>query len=1098
MARLTLTLLGGFQGRLGTAAPLMLPTRKSQALLAFLALPPGRPHPRAKLASLLWGGMAESQARTGLRQSLSTLRKAVDVEPPLLLVDGQSVSLDPSVVAVDVVEFERHVADGTPPALERAAALYGGELLEGLSLQEAPFEEWILAERERLRELALEALAKTLRHQQGIGAIEGALRTALRLLAIDPLQEAVHRTVMRCYVQLGRRASALRQYQLCLGVLQRELSIEPELTTKELYRDILRQRPSPAIESVPPPGHTAASDRPVHETLPRDLPLVGRASESAALRSALDRLWSGEGHVVVVSGEAGVGKSRLVAEIAAEMTERGGRVLVGRCYEAEQILPFASWVDALRGSQLHREREVVQALGPVYRRELARLLPEAADPGQAADPGPVDHRQLFESVAQIVRQLAWRRPSMLILEDLHWADEMGLRLLAFIGRRLRLWPLLVVGTVREEDLARAPLLRRTLEDLGRDGCLTEMRLAPLSREETRTLLGVLAGAERTEAAITALAQRIWVISEGNPFAVVETMRALPRGDAADPAHTVPVPGRVRDLVMRHLETLSERGLELATVAAVIGREFDFALLRHAAGLGEHEAAESLEELVRRRVVHSVGERFDFTHDRIREVAYARLLRERQRALHARIASSMETLYADRLDEQVERLADHAARGALGQKAAGYLRQAGAKAFANSANADALGYFTRALDVLTALPAGPARDQQELAVRLGLGPALQAARGYATPEVERNYTRARTLADEVGAPLQQFQALWGIWLVASHRASAITALDLGRRLLALAERLNDPALVLEGHHALWPVLVWLGHAAEARDHLQAGMAIYDRARHASHAFIYGGHDPGVCCWKVASWASWIVGHPARALEESATSLRLAKELDHPMSMIVALVWACVFHDLRRETEQMADHARTLVSLSTERDASQWLAAGRIMDGAVRAERGEPEAAIAQIRDGLAAYRSTGADLFVPYFLSLLARACLNAGRPREGLSVLAEALETARGTGELVWESELLRLEGELRLADAPVDEPGALRCFRSAIETARRQRARSWELRAAVSLARAVTGGTGGDEARRTLVDVYNSFSEGFDTVDLRAAKTLLEKEISR
>ncbi len=1098
MARLNLTLLGGFQGRLGAAAPLTLPTRKSQALLAFLALPPGRSHPRAKLASLLWGGMREPQARSGLRQSLFTLRKAVDVEPPALLIDGQIVALNPTSVDVDVVEFERQVADGTPAALERAAALYRGELLEGLALQEAPFEEWILAERERLHELALEALAKLLGHQRATGATEAALQTALRLLALDPLQEPVHRAVMRLYFELGRRASALRQYQMCIGALQRELGVEPETTTKQLYQEILRQRPPHATANVesPAPAQVVPADVPrlPHETLPRELPLVGREAEINRLREVLNRAWAGHGQVVAVIGEAGVGKSRLLAEVAAETAARGGRVLVGRCYEAEQILPFASWVDAFRAGHLAGEREVLEGLDPVWRKELARLLPELGAPGRGPDQGPVDYRQLFESVTQLVRHLVLHQPVMLILEDLHWGDEMSLRLLSFVGRRLQTWPILVMGTAREEDLAGAPILRRTLEDLARDKRLTEVRLAPLSKEETLTLVRTLSGAEGDEAVMTGLAEQVWIISEGNPFAVVETVRALPEGDVADSSTKLAVPERVRDLIARHLESLSERGRDLTTVAAVIGREFDFALLRRAAGLEENEAAESLEELVRRQILQNVGERFDFTHDRIREVAYGRLLRERQRALHARIADVMERLYADRLAEQVERLAHHAARGELGEKAVGYLRQAGAKAFANSAHTDALAYFTRALELLGKLAPGGARDREELSLRLALGPALQATRGYATPEVEQNYARARLLADEVGAPVQQFQALWGIWLVASHRASAGSALELGRELLALAERLDDPALLLEGHHALWPVLVWLGSADAARRHLDQGMALYDRARHQSHAFVYGGHDPGVCCRKVASWASWILGYPARGLEESVASLRLARDLDHPLSIIVALVWACVFRDLRREVHEIGEHARALITLSTEHEASQWLAAGTIIDGAVRAELGEGEVAIAQIRRGLAAYGSTGAHLFVPYFLSLLARACLKLGEPREGLRVIGEALERARTTGELVWEAELLRLEGELRLAGPPEDLAGARDCFRRAIEVARRQKARSWELRAALSLARLLAAEGERDEARRTLADVYTSFTEGFDTADLREAGALLEE----
>jgi len=1096
MGRLNLVLFGGFQGRLGGAAPLTLPTRKTQALLAFLALPPGRSHPREKLASLLWGGMREPQARQGLRQSLFSLRKAVGVEPPAFLIDGETVALNPSAVDVDVVEFERQVAEGTPAALDRAAALYRGELLEGLALQEAPFEEWLLAERDRLGELALEALAKLLHHQRTTGATEAALQTALRLLALDHLQEPVHRAVMRLYVQLGRRASALRQYQICIGVLQRELGVEPETPTKQLYQEILRQRPSPAAVSVESPSMAPAvpaeAPGPPHDTLPRELPLVGREAEIRRLREALHRAWEGHGQVVAVIGEAGVGKSRLLAEVAAEAVAHGGRVLVGRCYEAEQILPFASWVDAFRTGYVDRDKEALEGLNPSWRTELARLLPELGVPGHGPPQGPVDYRQLFESVAQLVRHLVQYRPVMLILEDLHWGDEMSLRLLPFVGRRLRTWPILVVGTAREEDLAGAPLLRRTLEDLARDQRLVELRLAPLSKEETITLVRTLAPTEGNEAWMTWLAEQVWGISEGNPFAVVESVRAFPKDPAADLRAKLAVPRRVREVIVRHLEALSERSRDLTTVAAVIGREFDFRLLWRSAGLEEDQAAESLEELVRRRVLHNVGERFDFTHDRIREVAYGRLLRERQRALHARIVDSMETLYADRLGEQVERLAYHAVRGELGEKAVVYLRQAGAKAFANSAHSDALAYFTQGLELLERLEPGIVRDREELSLRLAFGPTLQATRGYATSEVEQNYARARQLADVIGAPVQQFQTRWGMWLVASHRANAGTALELGRELLALAERLDDPTLLLEGHHALWPVLVWLGKADAARHHLDRGMALYDKTQHRSHAFVYGGHDPGVCCRKVASWASWILGFPARGLEESVASLELARELAHPTSIVVALVWACVFRDLRREFPAVREHARALIALSTEHEASQWLAAGTIIDGAARAELGEGSAAIAQIKRGLAAYGATGAQLFVPYFLSLLARACSRIGQPHEGLRVIGEALERARTTGERVWEAELVRLEGELRLAAAPDDIAGAMECFRRAIEIARRQAARSWELRAATSLARLLVATGRCDDARRTLAGVYDWFTEGFDTADLVEAKALL------
>ena len=491
-----------------------------------------------------------------------------------------------------------------------------------------------------------------------------------------------------------------------------------------------------------------------------------------------------------------------------------------------------------------------------------------------------------------------------------------------------------------------------------------------------------------------LAEQVWIISEGNPFAVVETVRALPEGRGADPSAKLAVPRRVRDVIARHLEALSERGRDLTTVAAVIGREFDFPLLCRSAGLEESEAAEALEELVRRRVLHSVGDRFDFTHDRIREVAYAGLLRERQRALHARVADSIETLYADRLAEQVERLAHHAARGELGEKAVGYLRQAGAKAFANSAHTDALAYFTQALELLEKLAPGAARDREELSLRLALGPALQVREATPTPEVEQNYARARQLADEVGAPVQQFQARWGIWLVASHRASGGTALELGRDLLALAERLDDPALLLEGHHALWPVLVWLGKADAARPHLdQRDGALRQGAA----------PEPRVRLWRPRPRRVLPEGRQLGFLDPrlpgtgSRGECRLARAGQGARSShehrCRARLGVCLSRPAARVPRAVREHARALIALSTEHETPQWLAAGTIIDGSVqrRARRGRRRRS-PRSRRGLAAYRSTGAHLFVPYFLSLLARACLKDGEPREGLRVIREALE----------------------------------------------------------------------------------------------------------
>jgi DNA-binding SARP family transcriptional activator len=384
MRPLVVRLLGGLEVEGDLGAPLSVSTRKAQALLAYLALTPGQAHPRDKLAALLWSDTAPGPARTAFRQTLFVLRKALgDTAETVLAMTGDAVRLPAEAVQTDVAAFERAVALATPPALAEAVALYRGDLLAGLTVEAPPFEDWLMSERERLRELAVEALARLLAHQRTSGDVDSAVHTALRLLGLDPLQEAVHRTLMRLYARLGRRDAALRQYQACVDVLRRELGVEPEAETKELYREVLRQRPPP-VEATRPVAAGIA-----------EAPLVGREAEMARLRDALAGAWAGQGRVVVVLGEGGIGKSRLVAELAAEAGRRGGQVLLGRAYESERILPFGPWVGAVRDAGVLAEPQAVAGLGGAFMAELARLFPELAETSRPAAADAGDQLRLF-------------------------------------------------------------------------------------------------------------------------------------------------------------------------------------------------------------------------------------------------------------------------------------------------------------------------------------------------------------------------------------------------------------------------------------------------------------------------------------------------------------------------------------------------------------------------------------------------------------------------------------------------------------------------------------------------------------------------------
>src|SRR5262245_1574475 len=518
MARLNLRLLGDFQARLGSGPPLRLRTRKTQALLAYLASPPGQAHSREKLASLLWGDQSQPQARSRLRGSLFVLRRVLgSATPPCLALGSETVALNVDAVDVDAVAFARLIQAGDAEALGHAGELYLGDFLEGFAFRGALFEDWLMAERERLRELALEGLAKLLAHQQSAGPAEGSLQTALRLLALDPLQEPVHRTLMRLYSEVGRRGAALRQYQFCVSVLQRELGVEPEAATRQLYQEILRRHPALETTTEPKtegdsPAYPALRRRPL--ALAMDIPLIGRAEEIGRLRALLADTAGGHGRVVTLVGEAGVGKTRLVAELSATVPEVSGQVLIGRGYESEQILPFGPWIDVLAAGREMVNGTLLKILPRALRRELGRLLPELG-PRDDESTAPTDYLKVFEAVEVLLGHLADQHPTVLILEDLHWADEMSLRLLAHLGHRLQDRPILLVATARQDELPEDPARRRCLEALEREPRAIRLILAPLSHVETLALVQTLAPASTPPAALTDLSEHIWKTSEGN-------------------------------------------------------------------------------------------------------------------------------------------------------------------------------------------------------------------------------------------------------------------------------------------------------------------------------------------------------------------------------------------------------------------------------------------------------------------------------------------------------------------------------------------------------------------------------------------------------
>ena len=889
--RLLLTLLGTFHARLDLGRALPLPSRKGQALLAYLALSAGRRHGRDALCALLWPDSAADQARASLRQALAVTRRALgSAARPSLVTHPEHVAIDPDQVEVDATAFERLAAEADVASLERAARLYGGDLLAGLRIDEAPFEEWLRTERERLRELALDVNARVLAAHGKAGQTEPAIQAALRLLALDPLQEPAHRALMRLYAGQGRRGAALKQYQLCVDALQRELGAEPEGETRVLYQKLLRapgdgarpddtarpRRPRPAAPA------TSAPELPAART-----PLFGREADLAVVRERLERAIQGEGQVVIVGGEAGIGKTRLVGALVTDALSRGCRVLLGHCHESDSILPFAPWVDALRSGQLGADEASLADLHPARRAELARLLPEAGQPGlPPTSDGPL---ALFESVAELLERAAAHEPIVVVLEDAHWADEMSLRLLAFVGRRVSSQPILLAVTARAEDLADARLAEHTLAELARAPRATSVQLEPLPRADIARIVRALV---RAGSDGPALEERIWAMSEGSPLVAVEAMLAMPAEPRGDPAGPVPgdlsLPERVRELIARRIDRLGERVQTATAVAAVIGRRFDFALLRAATGMDDEQAAGAVEEMVRRHVLRTVGSQLEFTHDRVRDVAYGRLLPPRRRLLHAAVAEALARAGAARgLEapgdhEQIEQLAHHAVRGELWDQAVEHLRRAGDRAAARSALQPARAALEQALAILGTLPESRAALEQAFEIRLALRPVLVQLGELA--KALRVLREAEVLADRLDDEARRGQVCAFLTNIHSRLDDPAAAIASGTRALEIAGRRGDLRLRIVATTYLEQAHYYRGEYARvielARDNLAALRPEW------SHEFFGGSQPPAVNdrFRLIASLAH--LGRFAEAAGHEAEAIRLAEETRHAYTVAVA--------------------------------------------------------------------------------------------------------------------------------------------------------------------------------------------------------------------
>ena len=835
---------------------------------------------------------------------------------------------------------------------------------------------------------------------------------------------------------------------------------------------------------------------------------VGRQSEMEQLQRALEHAKAGHGQIVGTMGEPGLGKSRLFYEF--KLLSLGG-CLVQEAYsvshgKATAYLPVIELLKSYFDIQPHDDERKRQekVTGKVLRldRSLEDTLPylfallgieEQPSPLQQMD-AQIRRRRTFDALKKLVLRESLNQPLLLIFEDLHWIDSETQGFLDVLSESVASAGILLLINYRPEYQ----------HEWGSKTYYTQLRLSPLGPTEAAELLSFLLG---NDASLTPVKHLILAKTEGTPFFMEEVVQTLveegvvtggqgnyrlQRAPAA--LHISPT---VHGVLAARIDRLAPEEKTLLQHLAVIGREFPLSLVRQVVAQPEEELYRLLASLQRKEFLYEQPAfpevEYSFKHALTQEVAYGTVLQERRKALHKRTAQAIEALYGERVEEHYSDLAYHYSRSGNTEKAIEYLHRAGQQAVQRSANAEAVSHLTTALELLTTLPETPARVQQELALQLTLGVPLQILKGEAAPEVGQTYNRILELCRQVGETTQFFPALFGLWRFYFLRADMHKAHELAEQMMHLAQNSHDPSLLLEAYRALGTNLFWLGEMRQGRRHLEEGIALYDVQKYRAHAFLYGS-DPGVFCLCFAGWNLWCLGYPDQALKSTQDALRLAHELAHPFTLAFALSITALFHQFRQEEATVQERAEASLMLSIEHGFIYRAAWATLLQGWALAAQGHREEGVVRMQEGLAAQRATRSEAVTPYYLALLAVIYGKMGRAGEGLAALSEASALRQRTGEQWYEAELYRLKGELTLQQSGVHDPGseAEACFYKALEIARQQQAKSWELRATISLTRLWQQQGKLAEAHQMLSEIYNWFTEGFDTKDLQEAKALL------
>ncbi len=980
---------------------------RAVALVAFLVAHAGSPQARQRIAGILWPESTDAQALTNLRRELHQLRQVLGEEPSLVVTARDLCWRDTETCHVDarIFDLERRAAlaaakagddDGAVGHGAMAMAQYRGDFLPGR------YEDWLLDLRAELEGQCVELCDLVCQTRLRLGDVAGAAEAARRRTRLRPLEEAGYRTLMELQADMGDRAGAVSTYHHCASVLERDLGILPDPATRRAFQRLLDYdkegvAPQPAEPAAGRSGIAIAQ-------------LVGRSRELGILQQLWRAATTGGAALAVVRGGAGVGKTRLVAEIAEDARREGAVVASSRCFGASGRLALAPVADWLRNPAI---QSATATLDEIWRMEVNRLVPSrgAAQPGvgSRALADAWQRHRFFEGMARAL--LAVGRPMLLILDNMQWCDQ---ETLAFVEFCLGLAPesqILVAGTVRDNPGEGLGLADWT-ERMRSTGLLTELSLRPFEDADTAQLAEAVSGRPMSAADATVLQ----ATTGGFPLYVIEAVRGT-----VDAGGT-PLPASDTAVLRNRLSQASASAREVAGLAAAVGTDFTLDLLSEASDLGAGAVVAAVDELWHRRIVRELGDGYDFSHDLLRETAYAQISPAKRWLLHRRIAQGLELLHAGDTDAVAAQLAAQYARGGRPAQAVSYYRRAAGIAAERFAHAEAIRLHKEALSIVRGLPAGADRDSQELAILETMAAPLNARHSYSSPELQDILERSIALAESLGRKKSTIIGLVSLWGTAFVQGRTADGYELSKRALALAG--PDSELSGQAHFAMGGSAVSLGMPAEGLRHLKLAAELSGGAGWLSIGVRADVHSTA---W--AAYAYWLLGHEDEARSACREAIRLARSMDHPYCLAVALAYGCITHQLCQDVPALCDGVAELRKLCSRYGFAYYREWALILDGWSRTD----ESGILLAQQGISNLRAQGSFARMSYWLSLQADLLARNDQPEAARATLDAALISARSHDDLWWLPDVMRMRA------AYDEEPSAISRLQSAAKAASAQ-----------------------------------------------------------